>query len=161
MSDFELVKQILARYVRAADRRDGPSMASLFLAEGEVIVSHNNGGKREPLGHLSGHEAISVAVSAMMRPHPERGWSHHTTHDHIIEIDGDRASIDAQFIVFNTLGLARPEAGWPEGTTGAQGSVTPIEAGYYRSTLRRIDGRWFIERHEINLDLPMAVPGEA
>jgi hypothetical protein len=34
----------------------------------------------------------------MMKPHPSRGWSHHTTHDHIIDVNGDDATLDAQFV---------------------------------------------------------------
>jgi hypothetical protein len=76
----------------------------------------------------------------MMRPHPARGWSHHTTQDHIIEVNGDDATIDAQFVVFEVRGKERPATGWPAGTFGAQGAVTPIEAGYYRPILRRLGG---------------------
>jgi len=31
-----------------------------------------------------------------MKPHPPRGWSHHTTHDPIIEVKGDTATLDAR-----------------------------------------------------------------
>lgn len=79
--------------------------------------------------------------------------------DHIIEIDGDAAYLDAQFIVYNTVGDERPVDGWPEGAWGAQGTLTPIESGYYRPRLRRIDGEWRIVVHTIVMDQPMAFPG--
>jgi hypothetical protein len=41
---------------------------------------------------------IAAAVSQMMKPHPSRGWSHHPTHDHIIDVNGDDATLDAQFV---------------------------------------------------------------
>jgi SnoaL-like domain len=159
MSDIEAVRQILARYVRAADRRDGAAMASLFVENGIIEISHNDGGHLVPIGRLEGRDQIAQAVTGMMRPHPERGWSHHATFDHIIEIDGDVAEVDAQFIVYNTAGAVKPSAGWPAGAFGAQGTVTPVEAGYYRPTLRRINYHWRIQRHRIDLDLPMAAPG--
>src|SRR6202051_1560338 len=53
----------------------------------------------------------SLPVSQMMQPHPAHGWSHHTTHDHIIEVDGDNATIDAQFVVFEVRGKERPHTG--------------------------------------------------
>ncbi|MCF7545887.1 nuclear transport factor 2 family protein, partial [Pseudomonas petrae] len=90
--------------------------------------------------------------------HPARGWSHHTTHDPIIEVTGDEATLDAQFIVYNTVGFEQPAAGWPQGAVGAQGRVEPIEAGYYQSTLKRVNGRWKIAVHRITLDLPHAFP---
>jgi SnoaL-like domain len=91
-----------------------------------------------------------------MKPHPPRGWSHHTTHDPIIEVNGDTGTLDAQFVVFNVVGAEKPEGGWPEGASGAQGTITPIETGYYRPILKKVDGRWMMAQHRIYLDLPMA-----
>lgn len=122
--------------------------------------SLGNSGKVEPVGELVGQEAIATAVSQMMRPHPVRGSSHHTTHDYIIEVNGDNATIDAQFVVFEVRGKERPATGWPEGAFGAQGTVTPIESGYYRPILRRVDGIWKIDTLRIVTNLPLAFPGQ-
>jgi hypothetical protein len=156
MSDEREIQQVLARYVRAADHRNGGAMADLFLPEGKVEIFYNNAGTPESLGELVGAEAISAAVTSMMKPHPPRGWSHHTTHDPIIEVNGDTATLDAQFVVFNVVGSEKPVGGWPEGTRGAQGTITPIETGYYRPTLKKVDGLWMMAHHRIFLDLPMA-----
>jgi hypothetical protein len=134
-------------------------MSALFLPEAEVVINYVNAGTTERIGVLNGSDSIGNAVATMMNPHPPMGWSHHTTHDHLIEVDGDTATIDAQFVVFNTRGAARRAGGWPPGVLGLQGTVTPIEAGYYRTVLRRVDGRWLILRHQIDHDLPMALPG--
>ena len=107
---------------------------------------------------MIGGESVRYAVENFMAPHPERGSSHHITADHIIEVRGDEAHMNAQFIVFRILGDARPADGWPEGALGAQGTVQPIESGYYDTDLRRIDGEWKIVHHRIWLDLPMALP---
>ena len=159
MSDERDVQQVLARYVRATDHRDGAAMAGLFADDGVVEIYYNNAGKPEKIAELNGAAAIGAAIAGLMEPHPPRGWSHHTTHDHIIEVDGDQASIDAQFVVFNTVGDPRPDGGWPAGASGAQGTITPIESGYYRPRLRRVGGAWRIVHHEIVLDQPMAFPG--
>jgi hypothetical protein len=156
MSDEREIQQVLARYVRAADHRNGAAMADLFLPEGKVELFYNNAGTPEPLGELVGSEAIGAAVTTMMKPHPPRGWSHHTTHDPIIEVNGDTGMLDAQFVVFNVVGAAKPEGGWPEGAHGAQGTIIPIETGYYRPILKKVDGRWMMAHHRIYLDLPMA-----
>jgi hypothetical protein len=152
------VLQILARYVRAADYRDGAAMAALFLVDGRVVMARNDAGRAAPFATLEGRAAIAHAVSHLMLPHPPHGWSHHTTHDPIVVVDGDRATIDAQLIVFNVLGAAEPVGGWPPGTVGLQGSVTPIESGYYRPELRRVEGRWLIETMTIMLDQTMPIP---
>jgi hypothetical protein len=46
------------------------------------------------------------------------------------------------------------------GASGAQGTVQPIEAGYYRPILRRVDGVWKITTMRITHSLPMAFPGQ-
>jgi hypothetical protein len=160
MSEERAVQQVLAKYVRGADARDGEAVAALFTEAGRVEISYNNSGKLEPVGELVGQEAIAAAVSQMMQPLPARGWSHHTTQDHIIEVDGDNATIDAQFVVFDVRGKERPTTGWPEGAFGAQGTVAPIESGYYRPILRRVDGMWKIDTLRIVMNLPLAFPGQ-
>jgi ketosteroid isomerase-like protein len=160
MSEERAVEQVLAMYVRGTDARDGAAVAAVFTEDARVEISYNNSGKSEPLGELAGRDAIAAAVSQMMKPHPARGWSHHTTHDHIIDVHGDDATLDAQFVVFEVHGKERPATGWPEGASGAQGIVQPIEAGYYRPILRRVDGVWKIATMRIVHNLPFAFPGQ-
>jgi hypothetical protein len=159
MSPEREVQHVLARYVRAADARDGAAMSKLFTPDGQVETYYMNAGIPELLFALSGREAIAHAVSNLMKPHPDRGWSHHTTYDLIIEVDGDRATIDAQFITYNVVGDARPAEGWPEGALGVQGKITPIESGYYQPSLQKTDGEWKIVKHRILMDMLMAIPG--
>lgn len=158
MSSERRVLEVLARYVRAADHRDGAGMASLFVSDAEVEIFHGHGEKANRVAVLRGAQQIGQAVAGMMSPHPALGWSHHTTSDHIVEVTGDTASLDAQFIVFRTLGIQQPAEGWPAGAVGAQGTVVPFEAGYYRSELVLNKGAWLIRKHRINLDLPPAFP---
>jgi hypothetical protein len=156
MSDELAVQQVIAHYVRAHDRRDGAAMAALFTPQGRVEISYNKAGELEPLGELVGREAIANAVFHMMKPHPPRGWSHNATDGLLIEIDGDRATVDAQFMVFNILGAEKPDTGWPTDAHGAQGTITPIESGYYRQNLVRANGTWLIESLRITHNLPLA-----
>jgi uncharacterized protein (TIGR02246 family) len=161
MSEERAVQQVLAKYVRGVDTRDGAAVADVFTEDGCVEISYNNSGKLEHLGEVVGRDAIAAAVSQMMKPHPPQGWSHHTTHDHIVDVNDDDARLDAQFVVFEVRGKERPAAGWPEGASGAQGTVQPIEAGYYRPILRRVDGVWKMTRLRITHSLPMAFPGQS
>ena len=65
-----------------------------------------------------------------MEPRAACDWSHHT----------HQATIDPQFIVYKVVGATQPEGGWPESAYGAaQGSIVPIESGYYRGTLVQRD----------------------
>jgi hypothetical protein len=158
MSDELAVQQVLAHYVRAHDRRDGAAMAALYTPQARVtiIYNHNPDGEPEVIGELVGREAIAQAITHMMKRHPPRGWSHNATDGLLIEIDGDRATLDAQFMVFTILGDAKPASGWPAGAIGAMGAITPIESGYYTQNLVRVDGRWLIESLQIRHNLPMA-----
>jgi hypothetical protein len=158
MTDIAKVSQVLARYVRAADRRDSEAVERLFVENGAVEMRWFNSGAPQPIGRLEGRKKIAWAVANMIPPHPERGNSHHTTMDHIVTIDGDLAELDAQYVVYNTVGAARPETGWPAGAFGAQGTITPASAGYYRLKLVRVDGEWRIAELRIDFDVPWAFP---
>ena len=152
------VQQVLAHYTRAVDALDGNTLSNLFTDDGKVEVYYLNAGVAEKLFVLSGKNEIANAISNLMKPHPERGWSHHTTHDHIISVNGNEASMDAQFIRFDSAGTARPENGWPAGTSGLVGTVTATESGYYRPSLQKINGEWKITTHRIYHDLPFVIP---
>jgi hypothetical protein len=108
---------------------------------------------------LIGGAGVEYAVTNFMSAHPEGGSSHHTTLDHLIDIDGDQVHLNAQFIVYRVQAAARPPEGWPAGAAGAQGTVQPIESGYYDTELRRVDGEWKIVRHSVLMDMPIALPG--
>lgn len=154
------VQQVLAQYTRAVDALNGEALSKLFAEDGRVEVYYVNAGVPEQLFVLSGRAAIANAISNLMKPHPAGGWSHHTTHDHIISISDDQASLDAQFIRFDSLATVKPENGWPSGTIGLMGTVTPTESGYYRPSLQKINGEWKITIHRIYHDLIFALPGQ-
>jgi hypothetical protein len=67
--------------------------------------------------------------------------------------------MNAQFVVFEVRAGSRPAAGRPESAFGAQGTVRPVESGYYDTDLRRVDGEWQIVAHRVLMDMPMAIPG--
>jgi hypothetical protein len=133
-------------------------MTSLFAEDADVEIFYRGADGLEPLGSLRGAEVIGQSVAGLMAPHPPRGWSHHTTLNHLVESDGDTGSIDAQFLVYNVVGDEQPATGWPKGTVGAQGTIAPIESGYYRANLRRTGGEWRISHLVITHDLPFAFP---
>jgi SnoaL-like protein len=161
MSDERKIQEVLAWYVRATDRRDGKAQGALFTDEAIVQIYIKTGPDAyEALGEpLIGGAGVKYAVDNLMPPHPEGGASHHTTSDHIIDAEGDHAHVNAQFVVFEVRAAARPADGRPESAFGAQGTVRPIESGYYDTDLRRVDGEWKIVHHRILMDMPMAVTG--
>jgi len=160
MSDERKVQDVLARYVRATDRRDGKSQGALFTDDATVQIFTKTGQYAyEQIGEpIIGASGVEYAMDNFMAPHPEGGSSHHVTADHLIEVDGDRAHMNAQFVVFEIRATARPAGGWPEGAFGIQGTVRPIESGYYDTDLRRVGGEWKIIRHHILHDMPYVIP---
>lgn len=158
ISPERAVQQVLAQYVRAADALDGETLSNLFTNDGKVEIYDFNSGKPTALFVLNGKAEIANAISNLMKPHPNKGWSHHTTHDPIITVNGETAEMDAQFIRFDSVGAMRPENGWPTGTVGLMGKVTPTESGYYKPSLLKVDGVWKITTHRIYHDLTFAFP---
>jgi hypothetical protein len=160
MSHERKVREVLSKYVRAADSRDGKAQGALFTDDATVEICVKVGqGQYEKLGEpLIGGAGVAFATDNFMARHPDGGSSHHTTSDHLIEVDGDRAHMNAQFVVFETRAAVRPAGGWPAEASGAQGTVRPIESGYYDTDLRLIDGQWKITGHRVLMDMPMAFP---
>src|SRR6202171_3387484 len=154
MSAESEIKEIVSRYTRAADWRDGEALAKLYEADAVIEIHHRGPDGMELLGTLPGGAQIAAAMSTAMAPHPPLGRSHHTTYDHLVSVDGDEASIDTQFITFDVAGTREPEGGWPAGTFGAQGTTNPTASGYYRSTSRRTDGAWRIRHQDVIHDIP-------
>lgn len=159
MTDERQIDEVVARYVRAADFRDPAAMAALFTEDATVEIFYRGPGGLEPVGSLKGAEAIGQAVAGMLPPHPARGWSHHTSLNHIIEVDGDTASLDLHFVNYDVRGDEAPAVGWPEDAHGAQGTITPFESGYVRSELRLAGDGWKITKFAIMHDLPFVIPG--
>ena len=154
MSAENEIRELVSRYTRAADWRDGEALAKLYEADAVVEIHYRGPDGMELLGTLSGGAQIAAAMSTAMAPHPPLGWSHHTTYDHLVTVDGDEASIETQFITFDAAGARKPEDGWPAGTFGAQGTIKPIESGYYRFAFRRTDGAWRIRHLDVIHDIP-------
>ncbi|GAA2808281.1 nuclear transport factor 2 family protein [Crossiella cryophila] len=142
MSEERKVAEVLARYVRATDDRNGPAQGALFTEDAVVEVMVRSGKGYEKVGEpLIGSAGVAWAVENLMAPHPPGGSSHHMTADHIIEVNGDIAHLSAQVIHFSV----REE-------------IRPVESAYYDTDLRKIDGEWKITHHCVLLDRPMVGP---
>lgn len=108
MSDERRIQEVLARYVRATDQRDGKAQGALFTDDAVVQSFARTGpGSHVPVAPpMIGGAAVEYAVDHYMAPHPEGGSSHHVTADHVLEVDGDRAHMNTQFIVFRVQAAA-------------------------------------------------------
>ncbi|MFE0629332.1 nuclear transport factor 2 family protein [Streptomyces sp. NPDC058864] len=155
MHDRFDIQDVLSRYVRATDERDVEALAGLFAEGGEFRFFGRSGTEKyQRVGKpLVGPEQIGEFV-ASWPPLPERMYFHHMTTDHVIEIDGDEATMNAQFLVIPAIATAEPEGGWPADLRGIQGSAMPTMIGFYDAHLRRIDGVWKLTRFDVLHSLP-------
>ncbi|MFJ8555034.1 nuclear transport factor 2 family protein [Streptomyces sp. NPDC093676] len=160
MTDREEIIEVLARYVRANDTRSGTSLVHLLTEDVLIeILQHDGKGGRVPLAEpMRGRDTLVDVYDNLMPAHERGHWSHHVTSDHLVTVDGDHGSLNAQFMMFRVAGTPKPSEGWPDGTFGAQGVITPEESGYYESDLVRKDGTWRIAHHRIIHDMPFVVP---
>ena len=153
------LEDVLARYVRGVDRRDGAAVARLFFDDALVQVCKNDGGSWSVHGEpILGAAAVAFTIENVMPAHPTGGWSHHCTFDHLIEIDGSEATLNAQFIATRSAAEPTPADGWPAETLGARGSVIIAETGYYDADLRKVDGEWRFAQLRVRNDLPWHRP---
>jgi hypothetical protein len=138
------IDEVLARYMRASDNRDGAAQAALF-APGAVIQmwSRTMDGRYVEAAPEFHAEDIEHAVATMIKPHPPGGFSHHMTTDHIVTVNGDKAHISAQFIVYEVRPAPEPP-------------VQAVESGFFEMDLELRDTVWKIVRSDVKVDLPLS-----
>jgi hypothetical protein len=154
------VQQVLARYVRDTDHRDGASLSKLFTPQGTVDISAKNAnGDYQPVGSpIVGRAAIANAVTNLQSPVGGLTSEHHVTSDPIMETHRNTAHLNVQFLTYAVQGATEPASGWPAGTAGAQGIIKPYEVGYYDVKLQRSGSGWQISDLRILHDLPIVIP---
>ncbi|MGI5135405.1 nuclear transport factor 2 family protein [Streptomyces sp. CA-106110] len=159
MNDKHEIQDVLSRYVRATDERDPEALAALFAEDGVFQFFGRSGTEKyQSSGKpIVGPEAIKEFVEGW-HPLPERAYLHHLTTDHVIEVAGDQATMNAQWIVMSTVAEPEPEGGWSKGHAGVHGSVAPTMIGFYDAILRRIDGVWKLTRFDVLHSLPLVIP---
>ena len=158
MNDRVEIIETLGRYARAAESRDGETLATLFTEDAEVEVSSRYGQEPYEPPHIGirGRDQIRDMFTKGAMP-LGRGM-HYLTTDHIVEIDGDEATLHAQFLIVASAANARPDGGWPAGSDLMQGTLSPMMIGHYQSRLRKREGRWRFTSHKVKHSLPLASP---
>ncbi|MGG3574044.1 nuclear transport factor 2 family protein [Bacillus gobiensis] len=148
MTEETAVNNLLSRYVRATDARDGESLALLFTEDALIETYDNYNNQRVKVGEMTGAAELVQLFKTLMPDHPEGGWSHHATMDRIVEIKENEATINAQFVMFSVQ--ANNEL--VDKDTPRGGSITPRESGYYQTKLKKFNDTWKIVHHKILLD---------
>ncbi|TFV34172.1 nuclear transport factor 2 family protein [Streptomyces sp. T1317-0309] len=110
MTDREEIIEVLARYVRANDTRSGTSLVHLLTEDVLIeILQHDGKGGRVPLAEpMRGRDTLVDVYDNLMPAHERGHWSHHVTSDHLVTVDGDRGSLNAQFMMFRVARTPKP-----------------------------------------------------
>jgi SnoaL-like domain len=141
---INVIENLVARYVRNVDAQRHAAQAELFAEDAVVRVLADTGAGEALLhGPIIGGSAVAKASAALRKPHPLGRRSRHCTTDRLVSIDGEHATLDAQFVVFRT-----------ERSPLGEVQSTPVETGEYRFRFRRGRGGWLISAFDIIIDAP-------
>jgi ketosteroid isomerase-like protein len=156
LSDIDRIRETISLYGRASDAGDVEAFRKIFtpnvltenfrrMPDGSIVRS------KTPVGH-----SVEVMTQGLAKVGKARGDSkvHHFTHDPIIEIHGDTAYINVQFLATRS----RANDVVLENVEGVQGTVQTTLTGYYDDVLKKIDGRWLIVEHHVIIDIPYELP---
>ena len=115
-SDHDAIRELLARHAQLTDDGKVDERVALYAEHGAFQM----GDKRS-----EGHEELRHAFAA------SGSGAKHITSNTVIELEGDRATVQTDFVVFKAT---------PEG-------ITALATGRYQDQMIRQDGRWcFAER---------------
>ena len=133
------IRRMLIEYGKFLDAKDFASYAALFAEDGVWT-----GG----FGSFSGPEAIRAMLEANLGV-PERGFvnksNFHMMTNPLIEIDGDRATVESKYLFWTRSPEDRP---------------APLLAGRYVDEFVRVNGEWKIARRTTWGEIPFRDPNE-
>ena len=153
MSARAEIIELLGRYIRSLEDRDGKAIAALFVPDGEFrLYSRPGSGDFAPSSFgAAGRDNIRALFESGSRQ-PGHGL-HYLTSDHIVDVDGDKATITAQFVCVESNAEIQSNFEWALGATMLRGTLALTMMGRYESELRRIDGRWLFTIHRVKHNL--------
>src|SRR5260370_36129528 len=71
MSDERDIQQVIAKYVRAVDRRDGVALAELFIPNGKATIFYTNGGNARESARRTGGEFDANTARTLWKQLPD------------------------------------------------------------------------------------------
>lgn len=123
MPDKDEIRELLARYCFALDDGRFEDMAALFTSDGVWETAFGTGRGREGI--------VAEMKSIAMGPRPRRL---HLATNIVIDLDGERASVRSNWVVFNNSSSSP--------MIGAGGS--------YYDRVVKVGGRWFFAYRRID-----------
>jgi ketosteroid isomerase-like protein len=134
LTDEEVIRQLLARFIQLRDDKQFEAWSELF--SDDAVFTYGT-------VRLEGRPAIREHVALLLG----RDEGKHLCVNSVIDVDGDRAFVSSDFA---KLDPARGGAGFIIGT-----------AGRYVDQLVRVDGSWYIARRDVIIQAGTPTPGAA
>jgi ketosteroid isomerase-like protein len=135
LEDIEAIKQLIARYMTAADHNGDPKMMAACFTEDAVWNS-------EGLGHFETRDGIAQGLHETSTK--VLSWALHYFTQPIIEIADDGQTATGEYYLWE-LAKAVQEDGSPDKDTWI--------GGWYESKFRKEDGEWKFSHIELILKL--------
>jgi uncharacterized protein (TIGR02246 family) len=134
LEDMAAIHQLFVDYGAYLDAHDFAGYASLFAADGEVLLG--------PLGRAKGRDQIKALMEGTMGG-TDPGQSFHLVTSPVVTLDQDRAQAKVMWTVINR---------------DASGQAAVGMIGHHRDELARVDGKWVFTRRAGYVDIPSAYP---
>ena len=166
LSDEQQIKQLLAYYTRTLDAGDIEGFRKIFSKDvvTKTFARQADGSAKLMSPPTYGIDGIANIFKNLQKfasenmPPMKDGFrsvprSHHFTHNPIIEIRGDTATMNSQYLVT----LAIPSK--PTLKPGHHGQTMVVLSGYYDQDFKKINGKWLITEHRVLTDVDYTMPG--
>jgi hypothetical protein len=149
-ADIVDILQLQAAYEFYHDGHNGPGVASLFVDDGIFEIPFNDGqGHFSPTGGTGGNGcaafgpaeiAIFFNAAGGVPPLPFTAHSHHVMTSPVVRVDGDRATLNANYV---------------DDSVNAAGATLLGHEGEYITDFVRINGQWQIKHLRAFEDSPI------
>jgi SnoaL-like domain len=139
-----LVDHVLLKYLHAANSRDGAAAIDLFASDAVIQVYERKGETYALVDEVMGKELINYLVTTFLPFHEGHEAVRRLTTDHLVEVNGDAASVTANLFVTK---MATNPAAETIGPKPASDRTTRgiVQAGLLKAMLVGAGDEWKIK----------------
>jgi hypothetical protein len=152
VDDRSQIVEVVCRYLLAVDNRDGDAARGLFSDHSTIEISVYNGETHQRQIKVMGEEFVGYIIGHLLPGHAVGELCRHMSSDHIVEVEGDTASIRANFLVIASSATADGDIG--RTGTAVQNNARVVQSGFLTTSLIKSNCMWRINRHCVFNDLP-------
>jgi hypothetical protein len=151
VDDHYEVDQLLSRCLHAVNSEDGDTATKLFSPDATVEIFTRDQGTYRLVDEVMGKELIGYVVKHLLHFQQVAGAARRISTDHLVEIDGDSASVSANFFV---MAAADAATGAHSGLASPPPVLEIVQAGLFKVKLAKFLGEWKITNFRVYNDFP-------